>query len=187
MASSPSEAATPAVVVGAGSIQLAITHGKARYAVRCEAETSVLEVKRLLQPLCKAPPAQQRLVIKGRQASEPGASLASLGLGSGGKVMLLIGEAQHAQGERRAARRRNWDDAVALVLEWTQPVRSALARLRVPARHEARGWVASVGRGVILFFASLLPFDIAKMVLPAALLAPREPSRDPSAPREHDD
>ena len=81
------EAAPPAV--GAGSIELTVSHGKARYVVRCEAETSVIEVKRLLQALCGAPPAQQRLLVKGRQASERGASLASLGLGAGGTAAWL--------------------------------------------------------------------------------------------------
>ena len=85
-------ASAPPVVVGSGSIELVVTHGKvrkccahparaplnpspspitipvgpelgpeldpeqARYVVRCEAETTLIEAKRLLQPLCGAPP-----------------------------------------------------------------------------------------------------------------------------------
>lgn len=89
--------------VGSGSIELAVTHGKARYTVRCEPETTIIELKRLIQPLCEAPPAQQRLLIKGRQASERSATLSALGLATGGKVMLLFGEAHHIQAEHAAA------------------------------------------------------------------------------------
>lgn len=88
---------------GSGSIELMVTHGKGRYTVRCEPETTVIELKRLIQPLCEAAPAQQRLLIKGRQVSERGATLSALGLAAGGKVMLLFGEAHHIQAEHASA------------------------------------------------------------------------------------
>ena len=95
--------AAPAATVGIGSVKVVVTHGKARYELFCESETTVVELKRLLQPLCGAPPAQQRLLIRGKHASERSASLSALGLGSGGKVMLLFGEAHHIQAEHAAA------------------------------------------------------------------------------------
>ena len=100
-----------------------------------------------------------------------------------GAVIQLIGsrQEQHLHGERRGALRRNVEETGAWMLDWTRPVWSTLARLRVPTWREAHQWPVAACRGLLLFFASLLPYSIAAMLLPASLLA--APRRTP----EHQD
>ena len=96
-----------------------------------------------------------------------------------GAVIQLIGsrQEQHLHGERRGALRRNLEEW----LDWTQPVWSTLARLRVPTWREARQYPVAACRGLILFFASLLPYSVAAMLLPESLLAA------PRRTQEHED
>ena len=90
-----------------------------------------------------------------------------------GAVIQLIGsrQEQHLHGERRGALRRNVEETGAWMLDWTRPVWSTLARLRVPTWREAHQWPLAACRGLLLFFASLLPYSIAAMLLPESLLA----------------
>ena len=100
-----------------------------------------------------------------------------------GSVVQLIGSRQehHLYGERRGALRRNFEEVGASLLDWTWPLWSALARLRVPTWREAHEWPVAAGRWLVLFFASLLPYTIAAMLLPESLLA------TPRRPPEHQD
>lgn len=88
-----------------------------------------------------------------------------------GAVIQLIGsrQEQHLHGERRGALRRNFEETGARMLDWARPV---LACLRVPTWREALQWPVAACRGLLLFFASLLPYSIAAMLLPEAMLLP---------------
>ena len=99
MSAAPAPApAEPDPPIGAGPIALSVKHGKRTLTVRCEAGTSVLAVKTLLEPLVGARAAQHRLLLRGREASPDTKTIDELGLGGGGTLMLLFREARkHAK------------------------------------------------------------------------------------------
>ena len=97
-APAPAPAPAPAELdppIGAGPIALSVKHGKRTLTVRCEAGTSVLAVKTLLEPLVGARAAQHRLLLRGREASPDTKTIDELGLGGGGTLMLLFREARN--------------------------------------------------------------------------------------------
>jgi hypothetical protein len=109
-----------------------------------------------------------KLICRGKQLAR-GSDPSELA----GAVIQLIGsrQEQHLHGERRGALRRKFEETGAWMLDWTRPVWSTL---RVPTWREVHQWPVAACRGLLLFFASLLPYSIAAMLLPESLLvAPR--------------
>ena len=89
-----------------------------------------------------------------------------------GAVVQLIGTRQEMQlhGEQRAAHVRRWEalrESAELVTMSSMLAAAAAAQLR--AWQGVRRTLIAAGRGTILFFASLLPAQVARAVLPQAI------------------
>ena len=85
-----------------------------------------------------------------------------------GTVVQLIGTRQEKQlhGERRAAVVRRWAE----LREWAEPaIASIVAAAHLPTWQGVRRALVALGRGCLLFFASLLPEQVARTLLPASV------------------
>ena len=84
---------------GEGSITLTVSNGKRLLTLRCEASTSVSELKALLAPLTGAEAATMKLLHKGKEALNT-SSVDDLGLSpAGGRLMLLFKARHHREVE----------------------------------------------------------------------------------------
>ena len=95
-------APAPAPVLGSGDVLLTVVQGKTQLPVRCDASTTVRDLKLLLEPAVGSAPVQQRLLVKGKEAAD-GSTVEALGLGGGGKLMLLFRGGHHRLQEGAAA------------------------------------------------------------------------------------
>ena len=90
------------VEAGSGAVVLIVSHGKRQLTVRCGPESTVSELKVLLSRLASAEPATMRLLVKGKEATDQ-STVDGLGLGAGGRLMLLFRERHHREQEGAAA------------------------------------------------------------------------------------
>ena len=92
----------PPLEVGEGPVALTVSQGRTLITVRCEASSSVRELKALLGGPVGADPSTMKLLSKGKEAADA-STVESLGLGAGGRLMLLFRARHHREVEGAAA------------------------------------------------------------------------------------
>ena len=87
---------------GDGPVALTVSQGSKKCVLHCEGATTVLALKELLKPLVGGEPATMKLLAKGKEAADA-STVEALGLGGGGKLMLLFKARHHREQEGAAA------------------------------------------------------------------------------------
>lgn len=124
----PQPSPPPASSVGSGTVALMVAQGKQQHTVMCEATSTVRELKELLRTPTLAEVAHQRLLLKGREPADTD-TVGGLGLGSGGKLMLLFREGHHRQVEGSAVVADASSRLIALEDRWAALQRKLSKRL----------------------------------------------------------
>ena len=125
-ATTPSAPTAPPI--GHGPISLTVSQGRTAHALYCHADTTVREIKSLLEQPANAAPAQQRLLHKGKEATDE-LTIQQLGLSNGGKLMLLFRQRHHQQEEGRAMIASVDEPLAAFHVKWAALQRKAAKRL----------------------------------------------------------
>ena len=140
-ATAPTPAHKPAASapLGEGSVSLTVAQGKQQHTILCEGTATVKDLKELLRAATGAEPSQQRLLHKGKEATGD-ATVASLGLAQGGKLMVFFREGHHREVEGAAALESGTTELAALEERWAVLQRKLSKRLLDPA-----GGIAELG------------------------------------------
>ena len=138
-ASTPPSKPEASAPLGEGPVTLTVVQGKQQHTLRCEETATVRELKELLRVATGAEPSHQRLLHKGKEATAD-ATVTSLGLAQGGKLMLLFREGHHREVEGTAALQSGTTELAALEEKWAALQRKLSKRLLDPA-----GGIAELG------------------------------------------